>query len=232
MITNNLKYNPEQYLQLVEKLGDTVLQKYMEDEISFINDILEGKNYDVIDLGAGYGRIIPHIVKRVNSIIAIELNDDMYSELIKNQKNAKNVSCINNDITKLSDYLQIKANNNLFLLCQNTLGVIEGDYLKMLDDIKKLSKNGNIEIIISVFNKEVLSDFGLYLYEKLKDMVGDINLKKTNFTAGKFISETGYCTKWWSEAEIYDLKDRLNAKMTSKLVKKEYSLYHLQILPL
>jgi SAM-dependent methyltransferase len=203
----------------------------MKDEVVFINNALKGKDYDVIDLGAGYGRIIPQIIKKAKAIVAIELNENMYSELIKNQKNVEKVSCIRNDITKLSDFLHLKTNNNLFLLCQNTLGVIEGDYLKMFDCLKDLSRKDNIEIIISVFNKDLLHDYGLFLYAHLRDMVGDVDLEKTNFETGKFISKTGYYTKWWSKAEIYDLKNKLNAVIINGLIKKEYSLYHFQILP-
>ena len=226
------KYNPEQYLRLVEQLHDAVLEQYMKDEVLFINNALQRNNYDVIDLGAGYGRIISRIIKRAKSVTAIELNEDMFSSLVICQKNVDNVSCLKNDITKLSEYLDIsKFNNTLFLLCQNTLGVIEGDYEEMLKEIKELAKTSNVEIIFSVFNKEVLKNYGLSLYEKLREMVGDVDLEKTNYEAGEFVSETGYNTKWWSKSEIYEFKDILNATLIDELTAKEYSLYHFQILP-
>jgi SAM-dependent methyltransferase len=224
-----MKYNAKQYLQLVEGLNDTILKKYMKDEVSFINNIMERKGYEVFDLGAGYGRIIPQIINQADSIVAIELNKDMYYALEKSQMPIEDVLCINNDITKLSSYLQLKADNNLFILCQNTLGVIDGDYLKMFDNIKELSRGNNTEIVISVFNKEALPNYGLSMYMKLKDMVGSVDLEKTNFEKGEFISETGYYTKWWSKAEIIDIKSRLNGRMLNELITEEYSIYHFQI---
>jgi SAM-dependent methyltransferase len=227
-----MKYNPGKYLRLVEHLNDPVLQQYMKDEIVFINNALEKTSYDVIDLGAGYGRIIPWIAKKANRITAIELNEEMYAALVANQKEHDNVVCLKNDATEIARYLTLRTSaSNLFLLCQNTLGVIEGNYRKMFGEIKEMSKTHRVEIIISIFNKEALRDYGTSLYGKLKEMVGTIDPEKTNHETGEFISRTGYYTKWWSEDEIDQVQKMLGASIVNTLIKREYSLYHLHVHP-
>ena len=72
------KYHPKKYIEFVEQLQDSVLDKYMEHEIAFINDILKKKSYHVLDLGAGYGRIIPKIKNNTERITAIEIDSEMF----------------------------------------------------------------------------------------------------------------------------------------------------------
>ncbi len=119
---------------------------------------------------------------------------------------------------------------NLFLLCQNTLGVVEGDYKKLLKGLKKLGEKGKSEIIISVFNRKALKKYGVALYEKLKEMVGEIDLDESKLNDGVFTSQTGYVSKWWSNDEIKEVIRLMNAKIISEKETDEYTIYHLQIL--
>ncbi len=225
------KYRPKQYIELVERLGDPVLDRFMRDEMEFIEEIVKQKRFHVFDLGAGYGRIIPGLVDVAASITAIEIDDDMFEALVEGQR-LRNVNCLKEDITALSRFLTLSDTyRNLFLLCQNTLGVIEGDYKEMFDGLKKLGCDGRTEVVVSVFNKEALKSYGVSLYKKLTEMVGEIDINKSDLDEGVFVSQNGYVSKWWSKEEIMAIASLMNARVDSLKETAEYSVYHLQMSP-
>lgn len=226
-----VKYHPKKYLEMVERMNDLVLDRYMKDEFDFILNIVSKNKYHVFDLGAGYGRVISRIIRYVESVTAIELDNDMYNQLEVNERYVDNVHCIKGDITGLSSYISLpNPYNNLFLLCQNTLGVIEGDYKKMLEEISRIGLYCNAEVIISVFNAEALTGYGVSLYSKISDMVGDIDLSESCLSEGVFVSNTGYLSKWWSKVEINEMLKYMNAKIVALKETYEYSIYHIKIL--
>lgn len=227
---NRLKYLPEKYLRYVERTTEPILNNYMDDEIHFIKNILKSDNYCVFELGSGYGRIIPAINKYSDFVTAIELDDNMYNELHLKNKYVDNVICLHEDITKLKQYVKLDSNKkNVFLLCQNTLGVIEGDYNEMLENIREMSKDYHIEIIFSIFNKNALKSYGLELYKEIKKMVGDFDSSKSDLESGIFVSNTGYLSKWWSKNEMDQIIKSLNGSILSQKIDQIYSIYHVKI---
>lgn len=224
------KYNPKQYLELVETINDSILRNFMSDEADFINKIIKEDKYHVIDLGSGYGRIIPKIIGNCEKITAIEIDNNMFYALAENFKDWEKVTTVHNDMTLLSNYLTLSKRRNLFILCQNTLGVIEGDYKNLIKELKKISKDeGRIEILFSVFNSDALETYGIYLYDILAEMVGKIDYSESKLSEGLFVSEIGYNSKWWSEFEINTIIDDLKAKIISLKKTNIYSMYHLSI---
>lgn len=227
---NRLKYLPEKYLRYVERTTEPILYHYMNDEIYFIKNILKTDNYNVFELGAGYGRIIPAIDIYSDLITAIELDDNMYNELHLKHKYVDNVICIHDDITKLKQYVKLESSKkNIFLLCQNTLGVIDGDFNEMLENFREMSKDFHIEIIFSVFNENSLKSYGLGLYKVIQEMVGDIDPNKSDLEKGIFVSNTGYLSKWWSKNEIEQIIKSLNGSILSQKIDQVYSIYHVKI---
>lgn len=224
------KYQPKQYIELVERLGDSVLDKFMNDEIEFIKKALKKNRYRVFDLGAGYGRVIPPIASLAESIVAIEIDDDMFGELETSQKHIKNLTCLKEDITQLPSHVTLDHKGaDLFLLCQNTLGVIEGDYRDLLIGLRELGEKKGAEIIISVFNQTALKDYGVSLYEKLKPMVGEISLDESRLHDGMFVSKSGYVSKWRSKDDMQIVAFTMGADIVSVQEANEYSIYHLKI---
>lgn len=229
MVTKN-NYHPKKYLELVERLQDPILDKYMKQEFDFIIQKLKSKPYHVYELGAGYGRVIPRIIKHSLSFTGIEIDENMFNELTINHKHIENTTAIKGDITKLSEHVSINAeSNNLFLLCQNTLGVIEGDYNDLINELNNLKSIGSVEVVLSIFNGDALPTHGLSLYKKLTPMVGKFDQLKSQLDKGLFVSETGYESKWWSESEINEIIETLRASVLAKHTTEVFSLIHLKL---
>jgi len=222
------KYKAEKYIELVENIDDSILQSHMKAEIDVISKVKDSKNKTFIDLGAGHGRILPDLVRIARNVISVDINPDMLKELKRRTRMHMNASVIKGDIQELSKLLK-KADiqNPVLLLIQNTLGTIEGDYKKVIAEIKTVAKKYKGEIIISLFRQESLKTWGIKMYSKIKKMVGEPDLQKIDFKRGIFISKTGYESKWWNLAEIKRIKNYFGGKLINEIKTPYFYIIHI-----
>jgi len=222
------QYTAEKYIRLVENIDDSILQAHMKAEIDVISKVKDSKNKTFIDLGAGYGRVLSDLAKIGRNIISIEINPDMIRELKQRTKIYKDAVVIEGDIQDLSKLLEKEGiKNPVLLLIQNTLGTIEGDYKKVLSKMKAVTKKYKSEIIISLFRQESLKDWGIKMYSKIQEMVGEPDLEKTDFEKGLFASKTGYTAKWWTLAEIKEIKDFFGGKVVKEVLTTNFAIIHI-----
>ncbi len=74
-------FESRQYIELVEKSNLKVLQDFMRDEKYIISTVDDFSNKNVIDLGAGHGRLKPFLEDKVNELHLVEINPEMYKQL-------------------------------------------------------------------------------------------------------------------------------------------------------
>jgi SAM-dependent methyltransferase len=229
-----LKYHwdPEKYIKLVEETDDPVLQDYMKTEIDYIvGNVRMPSSKTFIDVGAGYGRVVPQLSRIGKSVIAVEMDKKMLKELRKRAKKLPNVTVMEGDanhLTRLLSKYEKIIEKPVLLSLQNTLGTIIGNPYKVLAEMKKIATTKNGEIIISLFCQESLKDWGVKMYKSLREMVGEIDFKKTDFTRGIFISKTGYKSKWWTLEERKDFEKRLDGKISTLSRKPYFYIIHSQ----
>jgi len=227
---NMRKYTAEQYIKLVENIDDSILQSHMKAEIEVISQVKDSKTKTFIDLGAGHGRILPDLVRIVRNVISIELNPDMLVELKRRTEIYNNASVVEGNMQELSKLLaKSDVQNPVLLIIQNTLGTIEGDYKKVLSEMKAVAQKYKGEIIISLFRQETLKEWGIKLYTKIKDMVGEPDLEKTDLEKGLFVSKTGYASKWWTSAEIKEIKDFFGGKIMKEVLTPNFAIIHISL---
>lgn len=222
-------YCPSKYIELVENSEVPMLMRFMNQELEFLKKVVGNKNKAIIDLGAGYGRIIPFINDSL-SYYGIEINPEMFDVLQKRAKSRKNIFVGNGDITKLTEFIneyQLPKNNVIFTLLQNTVGTIEGDLTSLVYEIKNVLREPSNELIISFFRVGALRKDGINMFKSLSSMVGEPDFSKTNFKSGLFVSNTGYEAKWWSDVEINQFIDNFNPKIVSVVKRNEYFICHL-----
>ncbi len=228
IIKNMRAYSAEKYQKLVEDSDDKTLHEFMEKEFKLIAAINDKKNKLFIDLASGYGRVLPIISKFANHLITIEFHPNMLPELKRRCSLYDNCSVIEGDITKLSDVLKEDLDNPVFLLLQNTIGTIEGDWKSVINSVKEKLVGGG-ELIISFFRQEALKPWGIKMYAEIADMVGTPDQLKTDFEKGQFVSRTGYTSKWWKKAEILEIVKTLDAKIVDEIWEKEFCILHLKV---
>jgi ubiquinone/menaquinone biosynthesis C-methylase UbiE len=222
------KFTAQQYIKLVENTNDGILQSHMKAEIGIISQVKDSKTKTFIDLGAGHGRILPDLAKIARNVISIECNPHMLVELKKRTKKYNNASVIEGDMQELAMLLEnADIQNPVLLLMQNTLGTIEGDYKKVLSEMKTVAQKYKGEVIISFFRQEALKEWGIKFYSTVKRMVGEPDLEKTDFENGLFVSKTGYTSKWWNASEIEEIKNSFNGKAMKEVLTPNFVIIHI-----
>lgn len=224
------QYAAEEYYELVENFDDLIFQSWQKTEADIISKVKDSRNKTFIDLGAGYGRVLELLAEVSMNVIAIEINPDMLPELRKRAKGYKNTEVFEGDIQNLSNILQrSNVQSPVLLLLQNTLGTIEGDYRKVLSEMKKVATEYKGEIIISLLKQEALKNFGMKLYTHIAPMTGTPDLEKTDFDKGLFVSKTGYESKWWIPSEIEEIKRNFGGKLINEVRTETFYIFHLSL---
>ncbi|MEC8339836.1 MAG: methyltransferase domain-containing protein [Nanoarchaeota archaeon] len=223
-------YTDKEYIELVEKTSEPILQKQISLEIKEILDVKNSNEKTFIDLGAGHGRVLPTLSKVARDVISVEINPKMIPELEKRSREFENAKMIVGDLTELSKVLENETlKKPVLLLLQNTLGTIEGDWEKVLLEMKKVAENNFGEIIISLFCSEELSSWGVSsLYPSIAKMIGNPDLEKTDFENGLFVSESGYTSKWRSREEIESIKEFFQGELVREISTKEFKILHIR----
>lgn len=221
------KFNPNQYIKLIEESKISSLQKYIAEEKMFITHAIENRDKDIIDLGSGYGRLLELLVNYGRRNIFIELNSQMFYELQNRSLLTKNTQVINGDITLLDKYEYKDTSNPLFLLTQNTIGVVEGGWKKAIEALKRVFIGQKREVIISFLKQSALEREGIKIYEELSPMLGMPDYEKIDFNNGIFVAQGGYTAKWWKEEDISNIKRSLMATEINQLEGEIYGIIHL-----
>jgi tRNA G37 N-methylase Trm5 len=177
-------YTADNY-RTVEESKDKGLQRYMSVERGAITeDIDNASERTFVDLGAGYGRVVPYVSKVAHNVIAIELNSSMFAKLKANAKTQANVEPVFGDVMDLSEILAARhVNKPVIMLLQNTLAVIGGvgniqAQHELLKKMRKFAIEHGGEIVLSLFKQEALESMGVPMYETFS-FAGEVDLGKS-----------------------------------------------------
>jgi SAM-dependent methyltransferase len=216
----------ESYKTLVEGIDDEAYQAFMKDEIHFIINTPGLQSRTVVDLGAGYGRVLPNLAATARDVVAVEINPDMYLELEHRAAQFPNATAIKGDFFGLDNILPANVHHPLFLILQNTLGTIEGGTASdVLSGVMRIMKEKDGELILGLFRQQALRDWGVEIYGKEAPMVGNVDLEKSDFINGVMVTDTGYTSKWWTDEDLSTLR-RLGS-VERELLADQYALMHL-----
>jgi SAM-dependent methyltransferase len=222
-------WSPQRYIDLVEHTSNPMLKDFQEQEITYITSAVANPQDKVfIDIGAGYGRVIPKLSDIARQVIAIEIDAQMLSELNKKTLQHNNLTVISGDVNNLSELLSDSTvDSPVFLVLQNSFGTWKGDYKKALDQIRQIAQEKNGEIIISLFAQEGLKEFGIPMYEGIKELVGDPDLNRVDFEKGDFYSKTGYYSHWWRPEERQEMISTLGGKLIGEVKNSSFHIFHI-----
>src|SRR5579862_3478676 len=107
-------YSAEKYKDLVEDIQDETLQRFMTDEQNFISGVSDPHNRTFVDLGAGYGRVVPFLSSIGRDVVAIEINPEMYRGLEQRAADLPNVTAVSGDFLHLGDILPDEIKKPVF----------------------------------------------------------------------------------------------------------------------
>ncbi len=189
------KLNAEKLYQVYETAIPRVLQ-YLEAEIDFVRKDLKG-NERVLELGAGYGRIMKALAPSVGSIVGIDIakeSIELGKEYLKDNPNAELYVMDAHNIN-LSDEFDI-------VLClQNGLSAIKGgDPEKLVVDTLNLLKKGG-RAYFSTYSPKFWEYRVAWFQEQAdKGLLGELDMEKTR--DGKIVCKDGFSATTYSSDEL------------------------------
>ena len=176
MIENNYyakKLNSQKLVQVYDTQIPRVKQ-YLEAEVSFVKDNLLGSE-KVLELGAGYGRIVKELASHCKSIVGIDISDESVSlgkEYLKEDLNAEIVTMDANNLT-------FKEKFDVILCLQNGLSAMKADSPEFIERILENVVTGGT-VYFSTYSENFWDCRLLWFKEQAeKGLLGDIDLDKT-----------------------------------------------------
>lgn len=141
-----------EYWQNYIKNSDPLIKDWLKKENNYLKENVK-KEAIVLDVGCGFGRNIEVINKIAKKIVGIDNNKPLCEKIIEKLSKFKDVEffCENAGNTHFQ--------NNTFdyVICMgNTFGDFAKDRLKILREMKRITKKGG-KIIISVYSEKALN---------------------------------------------------------------------------
>ncbi|MEK6837461.1 MAG: class I SAM-dependent methyltransferase [Nanoarchaeota archaeon] len=225
------EWNALNYLTHVEWASKPWFKRYQDTETGYLQTLRDLPLRNVIDAGAGSGRIFREVAPRVKSLVAVDLADNMLDALRAHAKAYSNIIVVKGDYTRLDDVLRkesllSKTDNPLVVCLQNSLGTTKGSMWKAVSEFRKVAEPRDGDIVVSVFNSEALEEYGLPLYKELEGMVGPVDSERTDTNAGVFASKTGYFSQWFTPQLRAELKEKLDGTVLTEIRAPQFTVIH------
>ena len=190
------------------------LNKEIEILTSICNDITNsGKNYSIIDMGAGTGRVLFALDKNLNNnsleFIGVEISEPMLERA--NQKNQthntlSNIEFLKHDLTEsnLSEYFE--SSRPAIVMClYNTLGVIPSDKRQMfVDNMKRIAGDDGLTIL-TAFNGDNFGFVAPKMYHPMMPMIKQIDDNSFDEKNRIFQNNLGFRSQWFKQNELKSL---------------------------
>lgn len=206
------------YLNMNKMTQKSILE-YWQDYIKkcqpLIKDWLEKENLYlrkntkedsiVLDVGCGFGRNIKAIVNLAKKIVGIDNNQNLFEEIKEKLSKFKNVEVF------LENARKMHFGNNIFdyTICMgNTFGTFGKDKLKILKEMKRVTKKGG-KIIISVYSENAL-DMRIEEYKR-------IGIKIKKIQDGTIYSENGLILEQFNKEKLKKIFDSVELEV--KIIK-------------
>ena len=206
------------YDKSVEDNQTPIITNYLKREIeiltSICNDITNSaKNYSIIDMGAGTGRVLFGLDKNLqnNSIkfIGVEVSGPMLNRA--NQKNqthntSSNIEFLKHDLieSNLPEYFE-STENTIVMCLYNTLGVIPSDKRQMfVDNMRSIAGDDGLTII-TAFNGDNFGFVAPKMYNAMMPMIKQIDNNSFDEQNRIFQNNLGFRSQWFTQTELKSL---------------------------
>lgn len=193
------KLNSQKLFKVYETKIPRVKQ-YLDAEISFIRDNLTG-NEKVLELGAGYGRIVKELASNCKSIVGIDISDEnvtLGKEYLKDVPNAKIITM---DVHKLI----FNEKFDVLLCLQNGLSAMKVTSPDLIKKILEMVVSGG-KAYFSTYSEKFWDYRVMWFKEQAeKGLLGELDLDKTK--DGVIICKDGFKAITYTPKDLKMLAD-------------------------
>ncbi|GMQ57736.1 hypothetical protein AN1V17_21310 [Vallitalea sediminicola] len=161
------------------------VKQYLDAEISFVRDNLTSSER-VLELGAGYGRIIKELAGDCKSIVGIDVSEESVAlgkEYLKDSYNAKIMTM---DVHNL----QFEEKFDVILCLQNGLSAMKIKSTDLIEKILRMVVSGG-KVFFSTYSEKFWKYRLMWFQEQVdKGLLGEIDYEKTK--DGVIICKDGF----------------------------------------
>lgn len=195
--TQNLN---SQRLLNVYKTDIPRVKQYLDEEIAFVRNNLTG-NERVLELGAGYGRIVKELAGHCKSIIGIDISNESVALGQEYLKNIPNAEIMTMDVHNLT----FKERFDVILCLQNGLSAMKVTTTDLIEKILGLLVRGG-KAYFSTYSDNFW-DYRLMWFQEQADkgLLGEIDLDKTK--NGVIVCKDGFKAITYSSKDLKMIGD-------------------------
>lgn len=177
------------------------IKRYFDEEINFIIQNLHGKQR-VLEIGAGYGRIIKELAPFAGSVMGIDISQatvDLGKDYLK--------ECPNCSIRVMDAHnLEFGEEFDVVLCLQNGLSAMKGQPMHLIRQCMKVLTPGG-RAYFSTYSAKFWKHRLDWFHEQAdKGLLGEIDLEKTK--DGIIVCKDGFVAITFSEDELKKLGER------------------------
>ncbi len=194
-----------QRLKQVYDIAPPKVQQYLNAEVVFILKYVQSGD-KVLELGCGYGRILPMIVKKVEEVFGIDTSFDsllLGKKLLSNSENCR-LACMN--------AIHLAFPDNVFdtVICiQNGISAFHVNQRKLIKESLRVTKPGGVVLFSSYSDKFWEDRLEWFRRQSEAGLLGEIDFEKTD--DGVIVCKDGFTATTVSADEFQLLADGLNA---------------------
>ena len=206
------------YDKSVEDNQTPIITNYLNREIEILTSICSNvanynKNFSIIDMGAGTGRVLFALDKNLknNSIkfVGVEVSEPMLKRA--NEKNqthhtSSNIEFLKHDLTEsnLPEYFEY-TENAIVMCLYNTLGVIPSDKRQMfVDNMRRIAGDDGLTIL-TAFNGDDFTFVAPKMYHPMIPMIKQIDYNSFDEKNRIFQNNLGFRSQWFKQNELKSL---------------------------
>ena len=203
------------YDKSVEDNQDPIIAKYLDREIDLLSDICKtvcksGKNYSIIDMGTGTGRVIFALDEKLRNdsvqFYGVEASDPMIKRAIQkvqNRKGNSSIEFLKYDLRDPNLPNYFKSNTTNIVMClYNTLGVISSDKRQLfIDNMIQIAGTDGL-VILTAFNGDNFGFVAPKLYAPMLPMIKQIDDDSFDEKNRVFHNSLGFRSQWFTKNEL------------------------------
>jgi len=208
------------YDKSVEDSQSQIIINYLKKEIEILTNLCKkicdsNKNCSIIDMGAGTGRVIFSLDKKLQGNLikfyGVEISEPMLNHANQKNQNHQGISKIEflkYDLTdkNLSECFQLDQ-TNIVMCLYNTLGVIPSDKRqKFIDNMKSIAGEKGLTII-TAFNGDNFGFVAPKLYNPMMPMIKQIDQNSFDEKNRMFQNGLGFSSQWFTKNELKTMLD-------------------------
>lgn len=193
-------------LKRVYEMATPRVQQYFEAEVNYVMEKIHN-NDSVLDLGCGYGRIIPFLSRRARSVVGI---DTSLSSLLMGKEMLSGIS--NYNLLQM-DALHLGFRDNSFdvVVCiQNGISAFHVDQKELMKETIRVTKPGGKILFSSYAEKFWNHRLEWFRLQSEAGLLGEIDYEKTQ--DGVIVCKDGFTATTASPEQFLSLASKLNVE--------------------